>query len=166
LRQIENLQHCYCRIAFREICQGATSRLSVGGQFLSSFPRAFAISILFAGLQGCAADRAAVFAVAPGVAVELQDLSRRAAAGDKPAQYELGLAFAGGEGVAVDRCRAARLLRLAARDDTEQPAIVYLPPAGKVPGRVMHVNAGRRSPGLPQASRSLDSLLAHGDPCA
>ena len=80
----------------------------------------------------------------------------RAQAGDKQAQYELGLRFARGEGVPRDCERARKLFRQAA-SRTGGTLWVYSPPVTKGDsGRVIPIDRGPVQPGLPAAQGALD----------
>lgn len=111
-------------------------------------------------LTGCAAHSYAGISFAPGAAdPELQILARRAQAGDKHAQLELGIRYEEGRGVAVDLKRAVRLYRLAA-SDSGGPVQVYSPPVGRNgQGRVIAVGSTARLEGLPEAAARLHHLI-------
>src|SRR3546814_3291135 len=66
--------------------------------------------------SACAAPKSHYgISLAPGAApAEVQDLARRAAAGDKHAQLDLGIRYEEGNGVPRDLKRARQLYRLAA----------------------------------------------------
>ncbi len=91
----------------------------------------------------------------------LQPIYDRASIGDKRAQFELGLAYASGAGVARDCDQARRLLKLAAAD-TGGTLWVYSPPVGNgTQGRVIPIDQGPRQPGL----RGASELLADDNFC-
>ena len=80
----------------------------------------------------------------------------RAQAGDKQAQYELGLRFARGDGVPRDCERARKLFRQAATN-SGGTLWVYSPPVTKGgQGRVIPVDRGPVQPGLPAAQQALE----------
>jgi len=90
----------------------------------------------------------------------LQQFAQRAQAGDKQAQYDLGLCYEMGLGVPVDRNRARKLYRLAA-SDSGGTIWIYTPPVSKgTAGRVMPVETGPRQPGLAAAQRRLEQMEA------
>ena len=113
-------------------------------------------------LAGCAAPAsyAGIPLEAGAADPELQSLARRADAGDKHAQLELGIRYEEGRRVPLDRKRAERLYRLAAADEVGR-IYVYTPavhPGGR--GRVLSLRSGRREPGLREAARRLAALNA------
>lgn len=85
---------------------------------------------------------------------ELQSLARRAQAGDKHAQLELGIRYEDGLG---DLRRARRLYRLAAQS-TPGRIWVYSPPVAGAPGVVIPIDLGKKKRGLPEAARRLRGL--------
>ena len=89
---------------------------------------------------------------------ELQQLARRAQAGDKQAQLELGARFEEGRGVPVDLDKA-RKLYAAAASDSGGTIWVYSPPVGNgTKGRVIPVNTGAKQVGLAEAKKLLARL--------
>ena len=91
------------------------------------------------------------FALAPPVAALVQ----RASAGDKQAQFELGLRFARGFGMPQDCGKARKLLREAAAP-SGGTIWVYSPPVTKGgAGRVIPVDRGPMQPGLVAAQDAL-----------
>jgi len=89
---------------------------------------------------------------------ELQELARRAHAGDKQAQLQLGIAFEDGLGVPVDLDRASRLYQQAA-SDSGGAVYIYSPPVGREgSGRVIPVANGPRRQGLAAARARLVRL--------
>lgn len=79
----------------------------------------------------------------------------RAQAGDKQAQYELGLRFARGDGVPRD-CEKARKLFRQAGAKSGGTLWVYSPPVTKGgQGRVIPVDRGPVQPGLTVAQQAL-----------
>ncbi len=101
-------------------------------------------------------------ALAPGAALpELQNLARRAAAGDKHAQLDLGIRYEEGNGVPRDLKRAKQLYRLAATP-SGGTMYVYTPPVRKGgKGMVTPMNMGPRIEGLEEAKRRLQSMGKH-----
>jgi hypothetical protein len=110
-------------------------------------------------LTGCAANSYAGISLAPGAAdPELQELARRAQAGDQHAQLELGIRYEEGLGVPVEFERADRLYRLAARD-SGGTIYVYTPPVGeRGQGRVIPLKKETQRRGLAEARSRLLSL--------
>jgi len=111
-------------------------------------------------LAGCGAPSSfqGISLAAGTASTEVQALARRAVAGDKWAQLQLGIRFEEGNGVAVNWDRAARLYRMAAAT-TGGTIMVYVPPVtpGRS-GRVMPLSSGPRMTGLPQARERLEAL--------
>jgi hypothetical protein len=110
-------------------------------------------------LHGCAThSHAALFDVGFGASAELQALSTRAAAGDKWAQYELGLLFEQGQGVPANRGRAMQLYALAGRDDPGKMTIYV--PSSKSGGKssLQTFDSGRRAKGLAVARDRLKQM--------
>jgi TPR repeat protein len=120
--------------------------------------RSIGAALLFAA-SACASSSFIGMSLIPGrAAPELRELARRAMAGDKQAQLDLGIRFEEGDGVPVNRKRARRLYRMAASDGGG-PAWVYVPSVieGR-PGRVMQLGEGSRQAGLAQAKLRLEAL--------
>jgi len=89
---------------------------------------------------------------------EIGSLARRAQAGDKQAQLELGIRFEEGRGVERDLNKARKLYAQAA-SDTGGTIWVYSPPVGNgTKGRVIPVNAGPKQFGLVEAKRRLGGV--------
>jgi hypothetical protein len=108
-------------------------------------------------LAACAAPSSYMgISFAPGAAAgDLQDLARRAQAGDKQAQLDLGIAYEEGRGVAVDLKRAERLYRMAATT-SGGTLYVYQPPVKKGGrGGAVPVNMGPVVLGLEAAKARL-----------
>ncbi len=90
--------------------------------------------------------------------LSLQSLARRAQAGDKQAQLELGIRFEEGRGVERDLKKAKKLYGKAA-SDSGGTIWVYSPPVGNgTSGRVIPVNTGAKQSGLAEAKRRLEAL--------
>jgi hypothetical protein len=104
--------------------------------------------------------------LAPGAApAGIQVLAKRARAGDKQAQLDLGIAFDEGREIAQDCRRARKLYRLAATA-SGGTIFVYQPPARKGGrGMVVPVNMGPRVAGLEEARRRLKTLDSNGGAC-
>ena len=121
----------------------------------------FAALFLAAGaleLSGCATNSYVGIPLAPRSAdPELQDLARRAQAGDKQAQLELGIRFEEGRGVAADLERAKKLYEAAA-GSAGGTLLVYAPGANGRPGQWIPMSSGRESAGLPAAYLRLIGL--------
>jgi hypothetical protein len=118
-------------------------------------------------LAGCAAERYMGVPLAAGAAEpELQALARRAHAGDKNAQLELGIRYEEGRGVPSNPERAERLYRMAA-SQSGGATYVYSPPVGTRPGQVVEASRETARAGLVEAERRLAQLLdrrAQNDP--
>jgi len=110
-------------------------------------------------LAGCTRDGFQGISFAPGAArADVQALARRAAAGDKIAQLELGIRFEEGRGVPMDWRRAERLYRMAAAT-TGGTRMVYIPPVRRGgTGTVVPMSSGPLVPGLPDARARLEAL--------
>jgi TPR repeat protein len=87
----------------------------------------------------------------------LRALARRAAAGDKHAQLDLGIRFETGDGVPIDLRRAERLYRLAAATSGDVRDVYYSSVLMKTPGKVLRTYQAPRF-GLPEAQARLDAL--------
>jgi hypothetical protein len=91
-------------------------------------------------------------------AAELQLLARRAQAGDKRAQLNLGIRYEEGRGVPQDLKRARELYQRAAAT-TGGTMWVYQPPVSKgAKGGVVPVDSGPKLYGLQEAKRRLARL--------
>jgi hypothetical protein len=90
---------------------------------------------------------------------ELQSLVKLARTGDKPAQFELGQRYEEGRGVPVN-LSAARLLYEAAAANSGEGVPVWAPGVGDAPGRVVFLESGIKSPGLPAAQQRLKTMDA------
>jgi hypothetical protein len=136
------------------LVRGARARSH--GMVRSAIPAAMALA-----MGGCAApDSHAGIDLRPGAAAaDLQQLARRAQAGDKQAQLELGIRYEEGLGVAIDVARAARLYRAAAADSSGTTQ-VYSPPVGRGRGQVISVRTGPRVAGLAEARARLARIRA------
>ena len=90
--------------------------------------------------------------------MDLAALARRANAGDKRAQLDLGVRFEEGIGMERDPAKARKLYAQAAT--TSGGTIwVYSPPVGNgTSGRVIPVDRGPRQPGLAEAKQRLVTL--------
>jgi hypothetical protein len=121
--------------------------------------RALAAMLASLALTACTAPTSYMgISFAPGAAAsDLQDLARRAQAGDKQAQLDLGITYEEGRGVAVDLEWAARLYRVAA---TDSGGLTWATIPGGKRGRaaVYSFQSGPRITGLKDAKRRLDSL--------
>lgn len=113
-------------------------------------------------LAGCAASTtyAGIPLTAGAADPEIQSLARRARAGDKHAQLDLGIRYEEGLGIGRDVRRALRLYRAAART-TGGRSVLHIPPAGGKGGvATIPVSTGRRVEGLTEARYRL-LLLNH-----
>lgn len=109
-------------------------------------------------LPGCvSAMNAGVPLVAASANPAVHGLAVRARAGDKQAQFDLGMRFETGDGVEQSWTQAMKLYRTAAHDEpgTQWP---YMPsPGGGAPAMVIPVKTGVPRQGLDAAKRRLDS---------
>jgi hypothetical protein len=113
-------------------------------------------------LAACAANAYAGVPLAAGAADPgIQDLARRARAGDGRARLELGIRYEEGRGVPLDLDRAERLY-LAAAFDRGSRLDVYLPPVSGGAGRMLSVD-GPGGGGLDEALVRLARLAALRD---
>lgn len=86
----------------------------------------------------------------------------RAEAGNKQAQFELGVRYARGEGVLQDCPTARKLLRQASKQ-TGGKIWVYSPPVTEGgTGRVIAIDQGPVQPGLQTAQQELRALNRRG----
>jgi len=108
---------------------------------------------------GSAGDAFQSRATSAGVGqAEIGSLARRAQAGDKQAQLELGIRFEEGRGVARDLNKARKLYAKAATG-SGGTIWVYSPPVGNgTKGRVIPVNSGPKQVGLAEAKRRLEGV--------
>ncbi len=116
-------------------------------------------------LSACATSGSyAGIPLAPAVAhPDLQDLARRAQAGDKYAHLELGIRYEEGRGVPRDFERAVTLYELAAAPGPAVQTHIYVPPArAGASGRVIAVRPGLPQAGLAEAARRLSALRSAG----
>jgi TPR repeat protein len=128
---------------------------------------------LCTGLSACTASSYAGIPLGAGVAdPDLQSLARRARAGDRSAQLELGSRYEDGRGVVRDRSRAAAQYRRAAVRTTGAQQ-VYLPPVGKHgQGRVARIDRSARNDVSGEAHMRLarlkgdESAAAEGAGCS
>ena len=131
--------------------------LGIGGA------RAFGAALATCSILGACGDAArssyAGIPLVPGeFDPEIQSLARLASGGDKYAQLELGIRYEEGDGLPVDSRRAEALYRRAA-SSAGQGGWIYSPPVGSNgKGRMVHVDTGRRFPGLPAARERLARL--------
>ncbi|MBC2653677.1 sel1 repeat family protein [Novosphingobium aerophilum] len=108
---------------------------------------------------GCAAPTSymGLNLTAPDLPAELRDLARRAQAGDKQAQLDLGIAFEEGHGVARNLRRAARLYAQAGSDSGGKSTFfVPTSPGGAV--STISASSGPHSPGLLAAKQRLGQI--------
>lgn len=145
--------------------QGASSKqqsvvLSPRGQALGAFARLAVTLSATLALAACAAPSSYMgISFAPGLAAsDLQDLARRAQAGDKQAQLDLGIAYEEGRGVAVDIRKARKLYQLAG-SDSGGAIWLYSPSVGNgTRGRVVSVNSRSKQSGLVEAKIRMERL--------
>lgn len=95
-------------------------------------------------------------------AIDLPALASMARAGDKSAQFELGIRFEQGFGLEQDLGKACRLFARAATQ-SGGTLWIYVPPVGNgTSGRVMPVDQGPIVPGLAAAAARLETLSDAG----
>ena len=127
---------------------------------------AFAAALLLCvplALQGCGASSYAGIPLAAGAAdPELQDLARRARAGDAHAQLELGIRFEEGRGVPV-HMRRARKLYLRAASGTGSSRIMHVPASSGSGRAAIPVSLGQSGAGLAEARRRLHAISRLAD---
>jgi hypothetical protein len=142
----------------------AERKTSVGQQTSCSAVRAAIAACLLLcapfALSGCAADSSyAGIPFAAGAAdPTVQALARRAGAGDKHAQLELGIVFEKGQGILRDLDKAERLYALAATDSGGRMWVYSPPVRDGGSGRAIPVDRGPKQPGLAEAARRLTAL--------
>ncbi|MEV4933983.1 hypothetical protein [Sphingobium sp. LSP13-1-1.1] len=110
-------------------------------------------------LGACASNEYMGISLKPGRAdPQLQELVRRAQAGDKRAQLELGIRYEEGDAVPVDLRRARKLYVLAVADE-KRVVWVYSPPTTRASkGYVIPVVVGLEKPGLKDARERLQAI--------
>lgn len=114
--------------------------------------------VFLPALAGCMGKPGAEISMTPGAAdAKLQSLIRDAAAGDKEAQFLLGVRYETGDGVAVDR-KKARWLYARAGSDEGGTVWVYSPSSSGSGGTVIPINKGMTQPGLMEARRRLAQM--------
>jgi hypothetical protein len=111
-------------------------------------------------LSACAAASSyAGIPLAPGAADEdLQQLARRARAGDKQAQLELGVRYEEGRGVPPDLKRARALYQSAASGSGGRQLVVVPGSSSGSRPTVVPISTGPRSPGISEAITRLKRL--------
>jgi hypothetical protein len=118
------------------------------------------ILLSFSSLSGCSTPRnyMGIDISARAPVNSIIELARRAQAGDKQAQFELGMAYEEGQLLPRNLRRAVALYRLAAAGSSGRHWI-YSPPsgAGQV-GRVVAVDVGQRQSGLVAAQARLTEM--------
>jgi TPR repeat protein len=102
-----------------------------------------------------------VFLLPAGSGPEMAELAARAEAGDKQAQFDLGMRFETGDGVPINPKRARQLYTLAA-SDSGGPVWAYSPPVGDRPGTMVQVRNTPIVQGLPEAERRLYLMKQRG----
>lgn len=109
-------------------------------------------------LTACAASSYAGIPLQAGAAdPEVQWLARRAQAGDKHAQLELGIRFEEGRGVRCDQ-RRAEILYAYSSGERGRTRWAYIPAVNGASGHAVPVKPGLRKPGLVEAQARLDHL--------
>lgn len=142
-------------LALKSVAGGATARVSIGANVRS----AAAAAALLCALSGCATTGSyAGVPLGPGAAdPELQSLARRAEAGDKHAQLELGIRYEEGRGVPENLERAKSLYR-AASSDGGGSQFAYSPGTAGGRGQWVVFDAGGAGAGLAEASLRLYAI--------
>lgn len=113
-------------------------------------------ALAFLALSACAPSEYMGISFKPGAAApELQELARRARAGDKQAQFDLGIRFEEGNGVPRDRRQALKLYKQAAADSGGSQ-MTYVANNGHV--HAVPVSLGKAYPGL-AAARKKESCM-------
>jgi TPR repeat protein len=114
-------------------------------------------------LAACAAPSSYMgISFAPGAAASnLQDLARRAQAGDKQAQLDLGIAYEEGRGDGVDLKRAEALYWMAAADTGRVVLVHSLPYGNGAHGRVLLIQPHRRQAAIPEARKRLETIRSN-----
>lgn len=122
--------------------------------------RALVLGAILLATPACATSSYMGISMIPGEASpEVQGLAQRARAGNKQAQFDLGIKFEEGNGVPQDEARAIRLYKQAARDSGGAQWVYVPSPGNGAPARVMPVDTGPRQAGLEEAKRRLGNLL-------
>ena len=120
--------------------------------------RFLALTPIVLALSACTSNQYMGISLNPGaVTQELQELARRARAGDKQAQLTLGIRYEMGQGLSIDLKRARTLYMMAAGNSSKTVWIYSPSPGGGAPARVLQID---RSPiaGLEEAKRRLRGL--------
>lgn len=120
------------------------------------------LSALFAAallLSGCASQQYMGVSLKPGGAdPAVQALAARASIGDKQAQFQLGLAFENGLGLERNCRKAKALFRESGRDKTKSMYLYSPSIGGGTSSRVIAIDYGRASEGLPEARVKLYTI--------
>lgn len=95
-----------------------------------------------------------------GAETWLQNLAKRAQAGEKEAQLELGIRYEEGRGVPIDIDRARKLYSLAASASDGVKWIYSAPVRDGQSGRMIPVSSGRPQAGLEEARVRLSRLTS------
>lgn len=152
-------------MALSALCGAEIWGGSVAGTFYQRMTRGIAAALLTCAaplaLMACVPTTYAGISLRPGaVDPELQTLARRAQAGDKHAQLDLGIRYEEGRGVSRDLARARQLYARAATS-TGGAVEMYQPRADtNGTGDVRTVGRGSVVPGLSAARERLERLEA------
>ena len=123
-----------------------------------------AIGTVLLGTAGCAGSSYMGISLAPGQTTsEVQLLARRAQAGDKQAQLDLGIRFEEGNGVPQDWKRAISLYHQAATDSGGATWVYAPSPGNGAPARVIGVDNETGQLGLEEARRRLEIVIQRQD---
>lgn len=116
-------------------------------------------TLVILALGACASSEYMGISLKPGMAaIELQELARRAQAGDKYAQLALGIRLEEGRDVPVDVEHARRLYEMAA-SDSGGTIWVYSPPVSHdTKGRVIPITLGQKHVGLQEAKERIKAI--------
>lgn len=108
--------------------------------------------------SGCAGDNYMGVPLGAGTAnPRLQELARRASAGDKVAQFDLGMLLEEGTMLPRNLKAAEHLYREAGRS-SGGPRWVYVPGSSGGSGRVAYIDTVQAQPGLSEARRRLEEM--------
>ena len=119
------------------------------------------LAAVLAGLTlgGCAAPSSYMgISFAPGAAArDIQQRARRAQAGDKQAQLDLGIRLEEGIGIASDP-NGALILYKAAASDSGGTKLLYIPASRNAPAMTVPFYNGPRKRGIPAAAEEANRL--------
>lgn len=123
-----------------------------------------AIGTFLLGTAGCTGSSYMGISLRPGLtASEVTLLARRAQAGEKQAQLDLGIRFEEGNGVPQDWKRATSLYRQAATDSGGATWVYAPSPGNGAPARVIGIDNQMNQLGLEEARRRLEIGIQRQD---